>query len=238
MSWLRVLTALVTLGLLICGAAAQVPPGLPDGPHITVVGDGSAEGPADSLDITFRIEVVKKEAAAAKSLVDEHAAKLIRSLQDVGVEHDQLSVTELTLSIEYVYAEEVEVAVGYTASRSVDLSLTTFDLFDAVVQKAIDSGVASIHRPQLRTTKEQELTHLAQARAIEQATTQAQAIAAGFGRKLGPVYSVATKEARMWSRRSTLFGDPGDSRLLRFNPGPIKIRQQIYATFLLEPMAP
>jgi uncharacterized protein YggE len=230
----RLLLPLLGGALFASTSVAQMPPALPDAPHIAVIGAGSVKANPDYLLLTLNIEVLGEDAAAAKAEVDERSAKLLNALHDLGIAPEHLKLSPLTASIEYDY-DKARTVIGYSAQRSIDARLTDFSLFDPLVKQALAAGVSELYRPDLRSNNETQLREQAQARAIRHATEQARSLAEQFGRALGPVYSIATSDARRWLSRGTIFGDPSDTRvaLLAFDPGPITIRQQVYAVFLL-----
>ncbi len=220
-----------------CAAWAQDPPGLPGEPHIVVTGAGSVQAEPDYLELTILVTLRRQDGPSAKADVDEIAAAVLRALYDLGIAHEQLDTSSLTLDISYEHEKDTPVAVSYEASRSIDLTLLEFGKFDEVVARVTEAGATHISSPRLRSRREAELMEQARALAIQDARATASSLARGFGRDLGPVYGIATSDARAWhgARRGGIFGDPSDHRWLFFDPGPIEFRQSVYAVYLLGP---
>ena len=222
-----------------CIASAQTPPGLPSEPHIVVVGSGWVRAEPDYLEISFHVTLVRQDGPSAKAIVDENSTSVLRAIHDLGIAREQVTTSPLTLDIEYDYAKERPVVLGYKASRSIKLTLLDIGKFDEVVAKVTEAGATSISTPRLRSRREAELNHQAQERAIHNARVTADSLARGFGRELGAVYGIATREARNrnWGQVGGIFGDPSDGTFqwLTFDPGPISFGQTVYAVFLLGP---
>ncbi len=223
-----------------CVAWAQDLPGLPTEPHIVVTGSGSVQAEPEYLELTVHVTLMRQDGPAAKAGVDQVATAVLQGLHDLDIAREQLDTSPLNLDTVYEYEKETPVAVSYQASRSIDVTLLEIGKFDEVVAKVIDAGATRISGPFLRSRREAELNEQAQALAIRNAHATALSLAHDFGRDLGPVYGIATSEARSWrgARRGGVFGNPADDGAvswLTFRPGPIEFRQTVYAVFLLVP---
>jgi hypothetical protein len=144
--------------------------------------------------------------------------------------------------VAYDWDEEPPQPIGYEASRSIDLTSVAIDEYEKIIEEVTEAGVTSIWEPDVRSKREDELKEEAQTRAIRNARAKAEALARGFGRELGPVYGIATEDARQWVRPLgvSLFGDPGDDPdmtvediSITFTPRPVVMRSRVYAVFLL-----
>ena len=222
-------------------APAETPPGLPDGPHVVVVGTGAAEAEPDHLILPLVVRVWRDDAATAKDEVDRRSTAVLEALLELGFDQEILDVSSATVSTEYDYEQDPPTA-QYRARRSIDVRIDDFAQFDAVVQAVLDAGVTDVNQPTIRAENHERLVNEAQASAIADANRQAASLATQFGRELGPVYGITAAEARNWSGNwagRSIWGDPEAARtLLSFVPKPVTVRRQVYAVFELGEVRP
>lgn len=79
---------------------------------------------------------------------------------------------------------------GYRAVRQVEVTLRQLDKLNELLDGALKSGLNEIRTVELGVANPETYRDEARKKAIEQATSQAAALAQGFNAKLGPIYSV------------------------------------------------
>ena len=159
----------------ISGMAAQANE-LPDGPHIVTSGTASVDAVPDIATLAIEVNVAAKDAATAKKQADERVAQYISFLELNQIAKKDISSANLRTQPDYDYQDGKSILKGYRAVRTVD--------------GALKAGLNEIRSVSLGVAQPDAYKDKARKAAIDNAIHQAQELANGFNRKLGPVYSV------------------------------------------------
>ena len=162
----------------ISGMAAQANE-LPDGPHIVTSGTASVDAVPDIATLAIEVNVAAKDAATAKKQADERVAQYISFLELNQIAKKDISSANLRTQPDYDYQDGKSILKGYRAVRTVEVTLRQLDKLNSLLDGALKAGLNEIRSVSLGV-----------AAAIDNAIHQAQELANGFHRKLGPVYSV------------------------------------------------
>lgn len=174
-------------GVSIAAQAAE----LPDGPHIVTSGTSSVDATPDIARLAIEVSVSSKDAAEAKKQVDARVAQYFDFLGKNGIEKKDINAANLRTQPEYDYLKTGgSVLKGYRAVRQVEVTLRQLDKLNELLDGALKSGLNEIRTVELGVANPETYRDDARKKAIEQATSQAEALAQGFNAKLGPIYSV------------------------------------------------
>ncbi|WP_240494290.1 oxidative stress defense protein [Pantoea sp. 1.19] len=164
---------------------------LPNGPHVVTSGQSSVDARPDIATLAIEVSVSSKDAAQAKKQADDRVAQYFDFLQKNGIDKKDIDAANLRTQPEYDYLKDGKsVLKGYKAVRQVQVTLRQLDKLNDLLDGALKSGLNEIRSVELGVANPQTWRDKARQAAIENATSQAAALAAGFNSKLGPVYSV------------------------------------------------
>ncbi|HFP3517062.1 TPA: oxidative stress defense protein [Escherichia coli] len=173
----------------ISGMAAQANE-LPDGPHIVTSGTASVDAVPDIATLAIEVNVAAKDAATAKKQADERVAQYISFLELNQIAKKDISSANLHTQPDYDYQDGKSILKGYRAVRTVEVTLRQLDKLNSLLDGALKAGLNEIRSVSLGVAQPDAYKDKARKAAIDNAIHQAQELANGFNRKLGPVYSV------------------------------------------------
>ena len=173
----------------ISGMAAQANE-LPDGPHIVTSGTASVDAVPDIATLAIEVNVAAKDAATAKKQADERVAQYISFLELNQIAKKDISSATLRTQPDYDYQDGKSILKGYRAVRTVEVTLRQLDKLNSLLDGALKAGLNEIRSVSLGVAQPDAYKDKARKAAIDNAIHQAQELANGFNRKLGPVYSV------------------------------------------------
>ncbi|XES83591.1 oxidative stress defense protein [Franconibacter pulveris] len=164
---------------------------LPDGPHIVTSGTASVDAVPDIATLAIEVNVTAKDAASAKKQADDRVAQYLGFLQQNNVEKKDINSANLRTQPEYEYLKDGKAQLkGYRAVRTVEVTLRQLDKLNDLLDGALKAGLNEIRSVSLGVAHPEEYKDKARKAAIDDAVRQAQQLASGFKRNLGPVYSV------------------------------------------------
>lgn len=187
---LKVLALAAVLGLStlpLSGQAAE----LPNGPHIVTSGKASVDATPDIANLAIEVNVSAKDVADAKKQVDDRVAQYFAYLEKYGIERKDISAANLRTHPEYDFHKDgSSVLKGYRAVRQVAVTVRQLDQLNALLDGALKAGLNEIRAVELGVANPEAYRDEARKKAMETATSQAQALAKGFNAALGPIYSI------------------------------------------------
>ncbi|MFT4464251.1 MAG: oxidative stress defense protein [Sodalis sp. (in: enterobacteria)] len=183
-----VLTAIVGLGASIMPALAAE---LPQGPHVVTSGTSSVDVTPDIATLSIEVSISSKDAADAKKQADTRVAQYFDFLKKNGIASKDINAANLRTQPEYDYLKTGEsVLKGYKAVRQVQVTLHQLDKLNELLDSALKAGLNEIRSVDLGVANPEQYRAQARQKAIDDATSQARALAEGFHATLGPVYSI------------------------------------------------
>ncbi|MGW6282222.1 SIMPL domain-containing protein [Kribbella sp. NPDC055071] len=157
---------------------------------VRVVGSGQVSAAPDVLRVSFSVEHVASDVAAAVAQVTEATDAVTAALRDQGIDASDISTTTVNVFQEY---REPGTATTYRGSHI--LTVTTKDLtgFGRLLNAAVDAAGNNLGLNALQFDIEDKTALLTQARelAFRQAREKAAELADLAGYSLGSVTSVA-----------------------------------------------
>lgn len=161
---------------------------------VSVVGSGQVSGTPDILRVTFGVEQVAPDVAAAVATVGERTDAVIAALRAQGVQESQLGTSSVNVFQEY---REPGTDPAYRASHTVLVETKDLTGFGALLNAAVDAVGNSLALHGLQFDIEDKTDLLIQARelAFQQAKTKAAHLAGLAGFSLGSVTAISENNA-------------------------------------------
>ncbi|HHY6382225.1 TPA: oxidative stress defense protein [Salmonella enterica] len=183
----KVMALAALVGLSAMSAQASE---LPEGPHIVTSGTASVDAVPDIATLAIEVNVAAKDAATAKKQADERVTQYLSFLEQNQIAKKDISAANLRTQPDYDYQNGKSILKGYRAVRTVEVTLRQLDKLNSLLDGALKAGLNEIRSVSLGVAQPDAYKDKARKAAIDDAIHQAQALAAGFHSKLGPVYSV------------------------------------------------
>ncbi|TDO68226.1 hypothetical protein EV651_102145 [Kribbella sp. VKM Ac-2571] len=163
---------------------------------VSVVGSGQVSGTPDILRVTFGIEQVAPDVAAAVATVGERTDAVIAALRAQGVEESQLGTSSVNVFQEY---REPGSETAYRASHTVLVETKDLTGFGALLNAAVDAvgNSLALHGLQFDIEDKSELLVQARELAFQQAKTKAAHLAGLAGFSLGSVTAISENHGQM-----------------------------------------
>jgi uncharacterized protein len=185
-----ILVAMIGLGALSFMLQTKASE-MPERPHLATSGTGSVDATPDIATIAIEVSVSAKEVADAKKQVDARVAQYFDFLRKNGVESKDMNAANLSTQPEYDDQKTSEtLPKGYRAVRQVQITVHRVNKINELLDGALKFGLNEIRDIKLSVANPTIYHEQARKKAIENAITQASALAEGFNVKLGPVYSI------------------------------------------------
>jgi uncharacterized protein len=160
----------------------------PSSTTITVTGNGTVDATPDQASFNFGVQVNATTASEALSKDAQQAQAIIAALKNAGIDSSKIQTTQVSLWPQT--SNDGTQITGYQASNSVDVSAPigkSGDLVDA----AVGAGANNVDGPNLDVGDQSSYYAQALKKAVADAQTKAQAIAAAAGLTLGGIVHVS-----------------------------------------------
>lgn len=206
---LKKLIAAATLVLApLAGHASQ----LPDYPFIHVSGSGSTYFAPDTGEIDFEVSAHDPDPEAARKVVETRAAEVRALVTSLGLADADVEIRDIRKELRKPEQPQPG-SPSYDIKCSVHIKVRELAKWKDLVSPLLDMPNVAGFMIGFDTTEREKVEAELTAQAIKAAQRKAEAIAAGFGRKLGPVNAVSTGELKNVSRAMGLAAsDPYRSR--------------------------
>ncbi len=161
--------------------------------QITVMGEGKVAYTPDMALVTLGVRVMKVPSAeTALNLTTERMAKVIASVQSLGIPKEDIQTQNLSLYSEYDYKEGVSTPSGYTANQQVaikvrNLNATDSSLVSKIITESSKAGANEVVGVSFDASNLAELKQQARLKAIEDAKKNAPGIAEASGIRIGKI---------------------------------------------------
>ncbi|MGI8767339.1 MAG: SIMPL domain-containing protein [Gemmatimonadaceae bacterium] len=173
-------------------------------PVITTSGSGAVHIVPDRASLTIAVESRAATASAAATLNATATTSTLASLRAAGLTASQLSTTGFTVSTDYRRAAVpsvvqtsagptvVQPPVTFVATNGVRADIQTLALLSKVIDAALAGGATQIGQVQFTSTGMEQARRAALAQAVEDARSDADAIARAAGGSLGPLVEITS----------------------------------------------
>ena len=154
---------------------------------ITVTGNGSVDATPDKASFDFGVQVNASTAADALSKASQQAQAIVDALKNAGIPASDIKTTSVSLWPQT--SSDSQAIIGYQASNSVSVT-AAIDKSGSVVDAAAGAGANTIYGPNLSVGDQSSYYAEALKLAVDDAKTQAQAIAVAAGLTLGGIVHI------------------------------------------------
>lgn len=167
---------------------------------ISVGASGQVTAAPDLAIVAVAVERTADTAEEAREGAATDANRMRAALRDAGVPDDAVTTSGYSLSVQYDYSKETREVVGYQAVHRYRIEVTP-ERAGEVIDLAVGNGATAVHGVQFSLSEErqQELRADALAAAMENARSDADAIADAAGISVVGVSSVSTSNAPVYT---------------------------------------
>ena len=230
---------ILAISLTLCAAAAQSD----ELAHtISVGGQGFVAVRPDMARVSIAIEERDESLTAAQKTVAEATEDVMEVLDDLDIEDRHVDTTGATVQPNYRWNREREEQelVGYIVRRQIEVELRDLDVLGKLIDGAVRAGANQVSPPVLDSSRRREVYREALAKAVQDARSNAAAIAASLDVDLGdvvrvqagPRIPVALRASRAGT--ATLALAEGDMSAATYNPGEMRLEANVMAVFAIE----
>jgi uncharacterized protein YggE len=159
---------------------------------ITVTGNGSVNATPDKASFDFGVQVNAATAAEAISKDNAQAQKIIDALKNAGIPDADIQTSSVSLWPQT--SNDGQKITGYQASNDVTVT-SSIDKAGALVDAATGAGANNVNGPNLSVGDQSTYYAKALKLAVDDAKTQAQAIAAASGLTLGGILHISNESS-------------------------------------------
>ncbi len=197
---MRVRAALFSMFLCAASGTLSAATPLPDAPHVVVSASGQSHAAPDEVLLRLSVNIRASTALAAKQEADAAVNRFLAVLEkhDVPAANVRASALHLSENIEYENGRRLQ--AGYRAERDVSVKIERVDNFNTLIDEGLAAGMTQIQSIDFRSSREKELRLEARRLAAENSRRRAEELAAAYGARLGPVYSINSAGADFSTR--------------------------------------
>ncbi|WP_017445052.1 SIMPL domain-containing protein [Gayadomonas joobiniege] len=200
--------------------------------RIIVQASAAAYAVADRISVNLYIEQEDEEVSAAKQKVDEASQNLLDMLSQAGVAEQDISSYQINIYPVYKQIEKERVQSGFRVSRTIELEIRDWAIFDRVIDKSLKLGVTRVGDIRSHVSNSQNLYLTALEKAVQQAQQKALRLAKSSGRELGSVIEIIEQGGRNHYpvEAKMMMADGGVSQ-----PGQSQLTATVQVTYALAP---
>ncbi len=196
----RKLIALAVAGLATATlSACDSPPSAPapgvNPRQVTVFGSGQVQGVPDTLTADVGIEFTAPDVTSAMNQTNDRQQAVINALVGAGVDHKDISTTEVTLQPQFSGPEPNGSATitGYRATNAITVKIHPPDAASRMLALVVGTGgdATRIKSVSYSIADDSQLVKDARARAFNDAKNRAEQYAQLSGLRLGKVLSIS-----------------------------------------------
>lgn len=212
--------------------------------HISVRAESSVEVPADLAYIDCGVISLSPDLDVGLSEVNQSVSNILQAAEALGVAAEDIEAYNLKIQPKYekdfgIWRQMQGNAfdlIGHEVSRDLAVTIRDLSKLGDAIEALIAAGANRFGDIRLNASNAQELKNRALDEAIRVATARATHIAAGFGVRLGPLYSVDASGSSWSDQGHTTMYRASYEGFLRnsYAPGMLRIEADIKAVFTLE----
>jgi len=155
---------------------------------IGVSGQGEVRAEPDRATVTLGVESRKPKLEDARAAVAKTVDAVLKLTRDLKIDPKQVRSTRINVQPEYTWGANnanERTLIGYYVARQVEVELHDLEKLGQLLEKSTDLGVNQMGDPRLDSSKRQDLTREALAKAVVDARQNAEVIAKAAGARLG-----------------------------------------------------
>ena len=163
--------------------------------QVTVLGSGQVKGVPDTLTADVGIEFTAPDVTAAMNQTNDRQQAVINALAAAGVDHKDISTTEVTLQPQYSNPEPsgTTAITGYRATNAIAVKIHPPDAASRLLALIVGTGggATRIRTVSYSIADDSQLVKDARTRAFNDAKDRAEQYAQLSGLRLGKVLSIS-----------------------------------------------
>ena len=183
------LVSLAAVAALAGPLAAQQPPTPPPPPQIVTNGEGEAQVAPDRARVHIAVETRGKTAAEASAENARIQTAVIARLRAAGIPAERILTIGFNVQPEYNRSRDPNMVeprvIGYVARNTVRADVWRMDQVGSVIDAALAAGANSIGALDMYSSREDAVRRQALGNAVTAARSDAEAMAAAAGGRLG-----------------------------------------------------
>ena len=155
---------------------------------IGVSGQGEVRAEPDRATVTLGVESRKPKLEDARAAVAKTVDAVLKLTRDLKIDPKLVRSTRINVQPEYNWGANnanERTLIGYYVARQVEVELHDLEKLGQLLEKSTDLGVNQMGDPRLDSSKRQDLTREALAKAVVDARQNAEVIAKAAGARLG-----------------------------------------------------
>ena len=155
---------------------------------IGVSGQGEVRAEPDRATVMLGVESRKPKLEDARAAVAKTVDAVLKLTRDLQIDPKLVRSTRISVQPEYNWGANnanERTLIGYYVSRQVEVELRDLEKLGQLLEKSTDLGVNQMGDPRLDSSKRQDLTREALAKAVVDARQNAEVIAKAAGARLG-----------------------------------------------------
>ena len=181
----KLLTVFLSLALLLTPVLA-----LADSPEVTVTGSATVSLPADYAVINIGVRTGATTAQEASADNAARMAKLLATLEGLGLAKDDIVTAEYSVHPRYDYTNGTSVLSGYEITNMLNVTVRDIDALGAVLDAAIAGGANETYGISFAASEVAAAQDQALAAAVAEGQRKAALIAKAAGYELGKLESI------------------------------------------------
>lgn len=194
----RTSLAAVAVGLAVAVSGCDAHPAPSPGANprqVTVVGQGQVQGAPDTLTADVGMEFTAPDVTAAMNQTNDRQQAVINALTGAGIDHKDISTTDVTLQPQYSNPEPNGTAAitGYRATNTIAVKIHPPDAASRLLALIVGTGgdATRIRSVSYSIADDSQLVKDARARAFNDAKSRAEQYAQLSGLRLGRVLTIS-----------------------------------------------
>jgi uncharacterized protein YggE len=158
---------------------------------VRALGDATLTSTPDVVHVGFAVETRAQTADEAASSNATRTAALLTALRGLLGARADIKTTGYSLNAIYTYPQGgTPVLAGYTATNSIDVTLTDLTQVGRVIDTGVQAGANRVQTLQFLLRDPEPVRAQALKQAVQKARAHAEAMAAGVNARLGPVIAI------------------------------------------------
>ena len=197
---------------------------------IETSGSGTVEEEPDLATMRVSVEETGDEAEDVRTQLAERAEEVRDALIEAGIDEDDITTSRYDLG-------EQRQEPGYEGSHRYQVTVRDVDEVGRIVDVAVDAGADDVGRIQftLSEATREDLRGLALERAVEDARSDAESIAAAKDLEIVGVVSVSTDDRGVSPQRGSLeMADDADNASTEIDEGPVTVSASVTVVYGFE----
>jgi len=152
---------------------------------IQVAGEGTVKAEPDQVKLNFGIESTDRSLVKAKDDNAQKTKQFLGALKKFDIPAKDIQTGYIQISPRYDYNNGKQVFNGYVAMKSLSVTLRELNEYGKILNAVIEAGVDHVNGLQFEHSKQDELMMEARKRAIANAKSKAEILAAELKQKVG-----------------------------------------------------